>query len=138
MEIESLLKLILSKDELEEYAFGGDCFSMAFALHELCPQSKIKLSCNKALYEYNRYVGHCAIELEGYYIDGNGTINPDEFLSWGMLADDDESYIEDTKISMKAWKTLAYEAQIVELSVDQLRNIVDMSVVEKIRKILSS
>lgn len=137
--VQELVNKIISHEELSEYAFGGYCFSMAVALHRFYPESSIIVAFNKAIYEHKgTYIGHCAIEVEGHIIDGDGVIEKDTFLSWGMLADDDYSYISGTKISKSSWKQLAYESEQKTIFENELNEYIDQSVVEKILSILNS
>lgn len=137
--LKELVDKIIAHDELSEYSFGGNCFNMAVSLHRIYPQSKIVVSFNQALYEHKgQYIGHCAIEVENHLIDGDGIIDKDEFLSWGMLAEDDHSYLMGTKISHSSWKVLAYEADQKTISENELSEYIDESIIEKILSILNS
>lgn len=137
--LKELVEKIISHDELAEYAFGGNCFSMAVALHRFYPQSTIVVAYNTALYEHkNQFIGHCAIEVENHIIDGDGIIGQDEFLAWGMLGDDDITHLKGTKISANQWKSLAYEASKKNITEDDLEDYIDESVIEKILSILNS
>ena len=136
---QELVEKIISHDELAEYAFAGNCFNMAVALHRFYPQSTIVVAFNKALYEHkNQFIGHCAIEVENHLIDGDGVIDKDDFLAWGMLDEDDTHHLMGTKISAYQWKTLSYEASKKTLTEDDLDDYIDESVIEKILSILNS
>lgn len=136
--IQNLLNLIVSKGELSQYAFGGNCFNMAVALNRLYPESSIVVSYNEAIYEVkNQYIGHAAIEIDGHIIDGDGLIDKDSFLSWGMLADDDYSYIQNTSISVNDWRTLAYESKKKVVPAEDLQEYIDESIISIIMEILN-
>jgi hypothetical protein len=138
MKFEHLLTLILKTPELEDYSFSGNCFSMAYALHMLIPDSKIVVSCNERLLkEKKRYVGHCGIKFNGLILDGEGLMPEDDFLSWGMLDDTDYSYIEGTSITKKEWSKEAFEAVIIEASPEDILYAVDLDTVNKIKDLIN-
>lgn len=140
LSLEDLVKLIISKDELSEYAFAGNCFNMAVALKSLAPEAEIVVSCNKAIHEHSRnFIGHCAIKFKDHYIDGDGTLSEDDFLSWGMLDEQDFSYIEKIpEISKKRWKTLAHESVFIPVTESDLESYLDQKTIKKIKEILNS
>lgn len=137
MTFEKLLDIILKTEELDHYSFSGNCFSMAYALKSFLPESKIVVSFNKRLFkENNKYVGHCAIKCNGLILDGEGIISEEDFLSWGMLDEHDLSYIEGTNISKKEWKTQAYEAEIMEVSENDIEKYIDLEVVNAVKDLI--
>lgn len=140
MTLKKLVKLILSKDELENYAFSGNCFTMAVALKDLVPEAQIFVVCNEPIHKYTgKFIGHCAIKYQDKFIDGNGIIEPIDFESWGMLDNEDTSYIENIpQISPKKWKELSNEVKVIEVTVADLDDYIDQENLAKIKEILGS
>lgn len=138
MTFEKLLNAILNSPELAEFSFGGNCFSMAYALKTFIPDASIVISQNKRLFkESKRHVGHCGIKFNNAILDGEGIITEDDFLSWGMLDEHDLSYIENTSITKDEWKTEAYEAEIIEISVSDMGDLIDFKTVQIIQDIIN-
>lgn len=137
LDFNKLLKVILKSEDLEPYCFSGNCFSTAYALHELCPESKIVVSFNKRIFKENgRFIGHCGIRVNGIIIDGEGVIEEEDFLAWGMLDEHDLSYIESTSITAKEWSIEAYEASIIEVEPHDIMSAVDLDIVEEVKNII--
>lgn len=137
MTFKKLLDIILKTEALDEFSFSGNCFSMAYTLNELLPESKIVISFNKRLWlEKKQYIGHCAIKYNNQILDGEGLISEEDFQSWGMLDEHDLSYIEGTSISKKEWIKDAYEAEIIEVSKNDITDYVDLDVVETVKELI--
>jgi hypothetical protein len=138
MTFDKLLNAILNSPDLAEFSFGGNCFSMAYALKTLIPESSIVISQNKRLFkESKRHVGHCGIKFNNTILDGEGIITEDDFLSWGMLDEHDLSYIENTSITKDEWKTEAYESEIIKMSISDMEDLIDPRTVQIIQDIIN-
>jgi len=119
---------IIDKAGLEQYAAGGNCFTTSLAIHNvLLPKGKIVVAFNVPVFnKLKKFVGHCAIEQNGYYFDGEGQKGYDELEAWGMLDPEDPYYIELMGVSPRRWEQLSYKTAVRHISEDELRKYGDI------------